>query len=523
MMSLSLMLLLLLVCSSQADYFMGTVMTYYPKNTNANGSVTVILRYKSQYQACVYKTWNCLNVNFNCGTENSLTALRVSEEKDESWCQAEVTSTRLVPSNAQFQLRLDGVNWINNIVNGIVSAKAVTVVELRNRSDTGRANRSPQTTILPSVRVPSNCQRDFSLLAFDPDGDQVTCRYGNTSLSECDPCTPPSVLSLSSSCTLSFSPTISSQEGPYAVQLVMEDFPRQTITLTQTNGLQTLKTTSDAISKIPIQFVLRVEPVVPSCTEGLYLPKFLPPTPDNRARLYTSVNQTVEIRIKAEANISTISKVMFSGPYKIFNSTMGPGYFSLKWTPSQREDGESHPICFVVTAVHNGASYQSDLRCVIVSVVDRVVLSTPEGLYLPWFLPPTPDNRARLYTGVNQTVEIRIIAETYISTISKLMFSGPYNIIKDTMGPGYFSLKWTPFQKEDGESHPICFVVTAVHNGASYQSDQRCVIVSVVQNTGSSLQLTLTHLPIPWVGSTCSWRAIVLLVFQLVLPFQLLD
>lgn len=32
---------------------------------------------------------------------------------------------------------------------------------------------------------------------FDPDGDIVKCRNGDASLSECSPCTPPSVLSLS--------------------------------------------------------------------------------------------------------------------------------------------------------------------------------------------------------------------------------------------------------------------------------------------------------------------------------------
>ncbi|KAG8006035.1 hypothetical protein GBF38_005155 [Nibea albiflora] len=105
-------------------------------------------------------------------------------------------------------------------------------------------------------------------------------------------------------CTLSFSPTNSSNEGPYAVQLVMEDFPRQQITLFQTNGSQVVKTVNDAIGKIPIQFVLRVDPVVPSCTEGLYLPKFLPPTPANRAQLYAPVSQTLEISINAEANNS---------------------------------------------------------------------------------------------------------------------------------------------------------------------------------------------------------------------------
>lgn len=49
-----------------------------------------------------------------------------------------------------------------------------------------------------SLRVPTNCRRDFSLLAFDPDGDEVKCRYGNAALSECNTCTPPTVLSLSS-------------------------------------------------------------------------------------------------------------------------------------------------------------------------------------------------------------------------------------------------------------------------------------------------------------------------------------
>lgn len=59
------------------------------------------------------------------------------------------------------------------------------------------------------------------------------------------------------SCTLSFRPTDSSNEGPYAVQPVMEDFPLHNITLTQTDGTQTNLTTNNAIGKIPVQFVLR--------------------------------------------------------------------------------------------------------------------------------------------------------------------------------------------------------------------------------------------------------------------------
>ncbi|KAM7366545.1 hypothetical protein PAMP_015979 [Pampus punctatissimus] len=102
---------------------------------------------------------------------------------------------------------------------------------------------------------------------------------------------------------------------------------------------------------------LAVDPVVPSCTEGLYLPKFLPPTPANRARLYTPVNQTLEINITAETNISTISELLFSGPYNINQTRSGAGQFILNWTPSESENGESHPICFAVQADHKSVSF----------------------------------------------------------------------------------------------------------------------------------------------------------------------
>ena len=50
-----------------------------------------------------------------------------------------------------FYQRLEDRAWFPN-TNGVNMWRAVTLVELRNRSDTGKANRSPQTTILPAVR-----------------------------------------------------------------------------------------------------------------------------------------------------------------------------------------------------------------------------------------------------------------------------------------------------------------------------------------------------------------------------------
>ncbi|XP_054916805.1 uncharacterized protein LOC129379890 [Poeciliopsis prolifica] len=360
------LLLLLLVSASQATHFLGTMMTYYPQKTFADGSVSVILRYKLNFVSCIdLDTWQCSG---NCGAQTQTLGLSVIEEVRGEWCQREGAITHLLPNNTGFQTVFAGGNWIDSIQNGIVSWRALTAVEMRNRSDLGKPNTSPQTTILPALRIPSNCAKNIDLLAFDPDGDKVRCRYGNTLASECNPCTPPSVLSVSSTCSLSFSPTNSSTELPYAVQLVMEDFPKQSIILTQTNGSQEVKTTNDAISKIPLQFVLKVGPPVPSCAEGAYLPRFLPPTPENRAQLYTPAGQAVVINISAEATQSNITGLLFSGPNNAVKTSLGSGSFSLTWTPSASENGQSHPICFVVQAKYFSTLLHSDLRCVIVTI-----------------------------------------------------------------------------------------------------------------------------------------------------------
>ncbi|PWA13895.1 hypothetical protein CCH79_00018537 [Gambusia affinis] len=299
---LRLVLLLLLLSCTHATHFLGTMMTYYPKQVHTDGSVTVSFRYKLGFTSCShFDFWYCYPY---CGSLTP-TLQKIDMEPSGEWCQREGTMTTVIYPIILTQLVFAGGNWIDYIQNNVVSWRALTFVELGIRSDTRKPNVSPQSTIIPAVRVPSNCQRDFNLMAFDPDGDNVECRFGSDSLYECAPCAPPSILNLSSSCTLSFNRTNSTSEGPYAVQLVLEDFPQQTITLTHVDGVKETKTTSQAISKIPLQFVLHVDPVVPSCTEGWFLPKFLPPTPANRARLFTKVNQPLEISIAAEAANAT--------------------------------------------------------------------------------------------------------------------------------------------------------------------------------------------------------------------------
>ncbi|KAF6721614.1 hypothetical protein FQA47_022663, partial [Oryzias melastigma] len=186
-------LLLVLVGHTLASHFYGTVMTYYPKETQVDGSITVVVRFKMSYHSCLnLDSWICSG---NCGNKN-VTLHQIQTVSNENWCQEEGIMTRVLPNNTEFSLRFSGGDWIKDIINNVVSWSAVTQVELRNRSDTGKANISPQTTNLPSLRVPSNCPRDYNLLAFDPDGDEVKCRYGNSS-EECANCNTSSVLTLS--------------------------------------------------------------------------------------------------------------------------------------------------------------------------------------------------------------------------------------------------------------------------------------------------------------------------------------
>ncbi|XP_015796737.2 uncharacterized protein [Nothobranchius furzeri] len=143
-------LLLFLDCGTQASHFSGTTMTYYPKETQANGSVSVILRYKSNYVFyLVAGPWTCTG---NCGTETQITSSAKVDESSGEWCQSESITTRQLLNNFTFQLVFAGGDWISDIKNSITSWRAVTSVDLRKRSDTGKPNTSPQTTILPVLR-----------------------------------------------------------------------------------------------------------------------------------------------------------------------------------------------------------------------------------------------------------------------------------------------------------------------------------------------------------------------------------
>ncbi|XP_036845362.1 uncharacterized protein LOC110533259 isoform X2 [Oncorhynchus mykiss] len=350
----SLLLLLLMVSCSWASHFLGGTMTFNPRGTNPDGTYRVDLDYKTTFHStgCLTYTWYC--ISGDCGNEISLVLNIVDQGISEDWCQTEGVMTRHVSNNTQtFDLLLDGGNWIDN--DNYVSAWwLLTLVDLGVRSDTKTVNRSPQTTVIPLMRVPANCERDFKLLSFDPDGDEVRCRYA-VPTDECYTSSDlPNDFTLRENCTLSFWGN-SNTTRTYAVQLVMEDFPTQSISLSYTDGSQSIRTSNNTLCKLPVQFAVIVDPPVTSCMEGLYLPIFLSPTPAQGALLYASADQPLEITVRAQATQSTVSELLVSGPSSITENTTVPGEYLLRWTPTEDEEGGYYPVCFIAQGVNDSS------------------------------------------------------------------------------------------------------------------------------------------------------------------------
>ncbi|XP_075934938.1 uncharacterized protein LOC142934294 [Anarhichas minor] len=406
----SVLLQLLLVSLASARRHFGGSVTFSVKDKNPDGSFRVEVRHMATFDSCQdsYTTF-CWH---NCGLTSTWVSGKIDSstnapQSNTQWCQIETVDTRNVPSDKHFELRYLGCCWTQTRHGLNNDWRLQSSLDLGSRSDTGKPNRSPDIAILPFLRVPENCSRTYELMSFDPDGDRVRCRYGNIPNVECSSCHQPSGFTLDQdSCTLHYNQS-TTDPRVYGFELVVEDFPQRNITLGYTDGSRSSRTPlvvrskrhaahttlhgpTPPLSKLPLQFSFLVDPLAPSCQEGLYLPEFLPPTPLNGARLHAEVDREVEIRVRARASHATIHDIIISGPLNITKQRSTHGEFVIRWTPIQDDLGDFFPICFAVeaeTGRHDGTAtthhhnhnhhstpspqssvYQSEMRCVLVEV-----------------------------------------------------------------------------------------------------------------------------------------------------------
>ncbi|XP_041075193.1 CUB and zona pellucida-like domain-containing protein 1 [Polyodon spathula] len=315
-------LLVVLLCCSLvsgvfASHLQGGIMTFTPKGRNPDGTIRVDFRYKESFRNGCHREfyWNCLQGN--CGSIEHFEYGTIDNDPlGDSWCQAEGYMSRSISSDKPFDLQDTSCCWIYNS-NSASSWLLLTHVDLGTRSDIGFPNRSPVTTILPIIRVPRNCPSTYTLMAHDPDGDRVRCRYGVASYSECYSCYRPPNFHLDES----------------------------------------------------------VDPAVPSCNFGEYRPQFLNPSPPHGIYVNASVGHEFQIPLRAAATRDRIYDIKMSGPLNItktlknYDSNTGVIDVMITWTPTENDFGEHIPICFIA---ETASGYQSEMRCIIVVVVNEI-------------------------------------------------------------------------------------------------------------------------------------------------------
>jgi len=388
--------------------FLGGSVTFTPKGVNSDGTYEVELRNRQTSYYCYQNGYTCYYGN--CGSLTETTkALIAGDSYGLRWCQYEVVTKRKLKSNQPFAIRYPTQYsstygqgyWMPNIRSMLSYWRMMAHVDLGTRSDTGQANRSPLVTMLSVVRVTRNCPRSFNMTVFDPDGDRVRCRVaGSSSKYECGLCGLIGGFSLDqNSCSLQY--TSSSKIGNHPIELLVEDFPNEHITLSYSNGYYSrkhplslgrrkrnvqpsthfLNTTAipttrrylssiAPLSKLPLQFSVYVDSHQPSsCLDGDFFPIFLAPTPSNGENVPAFVNRTLELKVVSFAQYSKIYRLLVTGPKGISQQKTSTEEYVIKWTPTENELNDHFPICFVSEALDKSSKvYHSEMRCVIVDV-----------------------------------------------------------------------------------------------------------------------------------------------------------
>ncbi|MEQ2201701.1 hypothetical protein XENOCAPTIV_016680, partial [Xenoophorus captivus] len=304
---LLLLQLLLLTSLVSASHHWGGAMNFAYKGRNPDGTYKLSLRIRSTYDACYYyHYWYCYEGN--CGYTNTTTTNQIDTSTnapmyESQWCETETIETWNLPTDKPLKLRSASCCWISTR-NSVFNWNFDSLVDFGARSDTRQPNKSPQTAIVPFLRVPQNCPRTYKLAAFDPDGDRVRCRYGNLQGYECDNCHLPSGFQLDQdSCTLHYQQT-NYDYSVFGFEMVVEDYPRTTIDLFYSDG----------------------------------------------------------------SSARNIQDIIFSGPSNVTKHRDINNDFVIRWTPVDDDLGDQYPICFAVESVSGSSYFQSEMRCVLVEI-----------------------------------------------------------------------------------------------------------------------------------------------------------
>ncbi|RXM34513.1 ZP domain-containing protein [Acipenser ruthenus] len=172
-------------------------------------------------------------------------------------------------------------------------------------------------------------------------------------------------------------------QGSYAVELIVEDYPRAAVTLTHTQGTRTIppySSTGAPLSSTPLHFTVTVEGESSECKPGLARPGFTEPTPANGETVSVLPYDEVAFTISAVSS-DMVSDIAVLGPPGLVLSKLWEGQragvrvvsANVSWTGTSRKDPRSKPICFSASTKR----FQSEPRCIWIA--QQVTIAPPPG------------------------------------------------------------------------------------------------------------------------------------------------
>ncbi|KAK7912648.1 hypothetical protein WMY93_012859 [Mugilogobius chulae] len=239
---------------------------------------------------------------------------------------------------------------------------------LGRRSDTYSINHCPVSATVAFIRVPKNCFTTVHLLAHDPDGDEVKCRFTGTA--------PENFVLDENKCSLSASGDLT--VGVHVFEVMVEDFPHRNISMSFPDGTTEEINASDPslepMCSVKLLFSIEVLAALPSCELGHVQPMFLSRTPSRNILIYASVGKPVTVFAEAQAQHNTIHDFQVSGPRNMTkefkDNSLGKAQVTLSWTPTNEDLYRHIPVCFTAETDET----QSEMRCVVI-VVTRSTLT----------------------------------------------------------------------------------------------------------------------------------------------------
>lgn len=258
----------------------------------------------------------------------------------EDWADLEgVTRFDINSTSTSVILQFASGLWITLVHPGSQGSWSLRMtVDLSVRSDTGKINQSPVSSVASTIKLSQICSLSdltFYIPVADFDGDIVRCRFAST-IQECQGVCGNHVSFLTfdgTSCSFTINSNISTvTAGNYAVALQIEDF--------------TDSSSSVHLSSVPLQFIINVNTGT-ICSDSVYL---VYPTPTAGEKLHAQ-NGPLQLYARARVNNTSVTKFHIMSPLNFTMSAIiqhGTNEFEVTITlDSNGEDpNATHVMCF---------------------------------------------------------------------------------------------------------------------------------------------------------------------------------